>query len=286
MKLELQKTSKKIHKDLIYISAGDRETFATYAAENLSARFDIAIFYYGKDLNKAASLEKQASIFAVGSGTKFNSYKLMLEKYPALAEYESVWVCDDDIIPYSKEIADLPTLLKTFNLKVISPAHSSDGKISHDIMLPHKGDQTLRYVNFVEMTCPLFSSDALNQFMHDYDGSLAGWGIDWWYLNFFKADDELVAAVADKYEVINPHDVQKHGLGREIDKFLGTKQRRAQWLKIMKKHGFKEWRHNNLYWIFMDVAPKKKRELKHLIPKPARPLVKSVYKMLFSSNSS
>ncbi len=290
MKLELRKTNIKICKDLIYISAGDRETFATYAADNLSARFDIAIFFYGKDQRRAASLEKQASIFAVGSGTKFNSYKMMLEKYPALAEYESVWICDDDIIPSSSEIVNLPTLLKKFNLKVISPAHSSQGKISHKIMLTCKGDQTIRYVNFVEMTCPMFSSNALNQFIHAYDGSLAGWGVDWWYLNFFKADDELVAAVTDQYEVINPYDNKKQGSGREIDKFMNTEQRQLQWFRVMKQNGFKEWRHNNFYWIFMDsshkkVSPEKYTFMKHLIPRPARPLVKSIYRMFFTSNN-
>ena len=36
---------------------------------------------------------------------------------------------------------------------------------------------------------PTFQRDKLMEFLAAYDGSLTGWGIDWWYGNFFKADE-------------------------------------------------------------------------------------------------
>ena len=63
------------------------------------------------------------------------------------------------------------------------PAFSGLGKISHDFSRQQTPDG-IRIVNVVEVTCPLFQRAKLAAFMDVYDGSLVGWGIDFWYSNF------------------------------------------------------------------------------------------------------
>lgn len=247
MNLRILKAQKSVHKDLIFVSAGDRETFASYALDHLTECFDIAIFYYGRSAARKSRLKEAATFFSIGMGTKFNSLKKLIALSPGMLEpYETVWMCDDDLVPLAGEIRTVPEALRAFSLSVVSPAHAASGKISHDIMLPDPGDHALRCSNFVEMTCPLFRTDALAGFMRQYDGSLAGWGVDWWYLNYLDADKKPVAGVIDDVVFYNPFDREKRGGRREIDRYMSTPGRRRQWGRAKRKYGFQEWPHRNL----------------------------------------
>jgi hypothetical protein len=243
-------------RNLIYISAGDRETFASYAIHRLSDHFDVAVFYYGRSAVRKTRLQEGATLFSVGRGAKFNSLKQLVTQTPGLLEaYETVWVCDDDVVPLAGDVRMVPDLLLRFNLRVISPAHAANGKTSHEIMLPAGGRQLLRCSNFVEMTCPMFRSDSLVGFMREYDGSLAGWGVDWWYLNYFGANKRQVAGVIDGVIFYNPFDSEKRGGRREIDRYLSTPQRIRQWERAKRRLGLQEWPHRNLARYELPALP-------------------------------
>lgn len=236
---------------MIFISAGDNETFAKYASTYLTGHFDLAIFYYGGNKKKANDLSNVSSIFAVGVGTKFNSLKCMHEKIPDLLHsYETVWVCDDDLVPVKGNIINVPDILKRFHLKVISPAQALKGKISHQIMVQLAGEHIFRYVNFVEMGCPLFQSGSLADFLNVYDGSLSGYGIDWWFMNYFDAGNQLVAGIVDQVVFLNPHDAHKKGGTRELDFYMNNDDQMRQWNKVKKEKNIVEWERKNLYSVF------------------------------------
>jgi len=77
----------------IFIAAGDKETFASYALQNLAAYFDILIFFYGDDAKVRAGLERNARFLAVGSATKFNALKSLDAASGIVARYRTIWVC-------------------------------------------------------------------------------------------------------------------------------------------------------------------------------------------------
>jgi len=249
--LSITKIEKLKNKDLIFISAGDRETFASFASKNLTGNFDLAIFYYGKNQEKADNLRQPATVFAVGSGTKFNCLKTIHEKMPDLIKsYDTVWVCDDDPVPVKGNIKDVPDILKKFHLKVLSTAHAREGKISQPIMLPLPGCHIFRYVNFVEMGWPLFSSNSLIEFLNVYDGSLDGYGIDWWFLNHFDAKNQLAAGIVDKVVFLNPRDSQKEGEYSELNLYVSIKDLESQWNEAQNKNNLTVWGQKNLYGVF------------------------------------
>ena len=65
----------------IFVSAGDRQTFATYALENLRDTFDILIFQYGsKELEHHHKMGVR--LLAQGTGSKFNALKEIFRKPP------------------------------------------------------------------------------------------------------------------------------------------------------------------------------------------------------------
>ena len=73
-------------RNLIYVSAGDRETFASYAIDRLTDYFDVAIFYYGRSAMRKTRLQEGATLFSVGRGAKFNSLRQLLSLIPGLFE--------------------------------------------------------------------------------------------------------------------------------------------------------------------------------------------------------
>jgi hypothetical protein len=241
------KTINSINRNLIYISAGDREVFASYAINNLVDYFDVGIFYYGEDQKKIEKLAESASFFTVGKGTKFNSFKLLTQDTPEIFDrYDTIWLCDDDLIVVKGDLRAAPKILKKYNLKILSPAYSVWGRMSHNIMRPHLWNRVFRFVNFVEMGSPLFDSQALKSFLNVYDGSLDGQGIDWWYCNFMKCDSELVAGIVDSIVFKNPYERDKSDSDRELDRYSGFLERKAQWGVCQSAQQLQVWPHRNL----------------------------------------
>ena len=200
---------------------------------------------------KASLLKKASNVFALGKNTKFNALQFINQSIPGyLNHYQSIWVCDDDIIIDPAQACQLPDIIRNFGLSVLSPAHSPEGKLSHRIMVQQAGDHFLRFTNFVEMTCPMFTGPALLDFLHQYDGSLSGFGMDWWYGNVLRMNSAPSGAITDAISIVNPHDQQKTGGHREISSFADDNLRKAEWKQAMEKHKLKEWLHKDLYKLY------------------------------------
>lgn len=223
---------------LIFISAGDNEKFATYAIDNLSENADIVIFFYGKEINNKF-IEKSKHVF-IGKGTKFNALKSIYETNPnIIKDYDYIWVCDDDIEIIKGSLKNMIEEMKRISSNISSPAHSRKGKISYSAMRAPLFGKKIRKTNFVEMTCPIFSKWLLIEFLNDYDSSLDGWGIDWWYMNTALRNNNS-AYVHEAFIIRNPHDTEKAN-GREIDKAKSTPDRQKQWATAKTKNSLIEW---------------------------------------------
>ena len=82
----------------------------------------------------------------------------------------------------------------------------------------------------------IFRRDKLAQFLAIYDGSLmTGWGIDYWYMNFFNANEFGRFAIIDKVPVINPHDEEKGG--REIDRLQPLELSETAFIEVKARYG-------------------------------------------------
>lgn len=230
------------HPHAIFVSAGDRETFATYALDNLTDTFDIIIFQYGSSPEKRARFAQDARVFLHGPGTKFGALRqIFIDRPDILESYETIWVCDDDLILEHGDYRVLPLVQRTLGVRVLSPAHSIKGKISHQIMLPKLGRHFFRHTSFVEMTCPLFATEALFRFLGHYDGSLRGYAEEWWFLSVLGAKTKGVAGIVDSVTIINPHNKQKSGGFGEMELQGERSVVRLHWLAAMEKYGMKEW---------------------------------------------
>ena len=121
------------------------------------------------------------------------------------------------------------------DLWLLQPAFSPLGKTSWDITRA-RWSCSLRFTDFVELTCPLFRKDKLDTFMGIFDPVLTGTGTDWWFMDSLGRDIEGKVAIIDSITCINPSDRTKGGV-RECRPAAVGAQRTAAWDMVRAKYG-------------------------------------------------
>ena len=233
-------------KHLIFTSLGDRQSILDTYEAALAPGFDLVSFFYGSRPEVRERAGRLSRVMESGKGGKMQALKSMWQRHAQVfAQYEAIWVCDADLVGERGDPRELADSLLRFNLSVISPAHSFRGKISHPVHAPVDGPHTLRIVNFVECNFPMFSHGALDRFMRAFDGSLTGFGTDWWYLNVLECNRRAGAAILDRVVVVNPRDEP-----REIDRLKSAPERQAEWAAKKAELGFEEWPVRTLHFIY------------------------------------
>ena len=143
--------------------------------------------------------------------------------------YKYVFVLDDDLNIDGDRINEIFELADKLDLWVCQPSFNIKGKISHKITVQRLFSY-LRFTNFVEVTCPLFKTAKLIDFLDVYDDKLIGYGIDWWMMDTLLPPKDKVAII-DYFSCINPLDSDKANT-REIDLLQTHDERKRIWAEI------------------------------------------------------
>lgn len=224
-------------KYLVFTSAGDNANLHCWLEGRRN--FDLWVTYYG-DMENPYKNNSDYSISKKGG--KFpNLYYVYQNWADIIKHYEAIIVMDDDIVISGSDISRLFDIRNEYDLWLLQPAFDPKGKISHPITRLQSSN-LLRFTNFVEVTCPLFRMDKLNDFMEIYNPKLVGWGIDYWYMHLLEPGIKGSVAVVDKISCINPHDKTKGGQ-REIDRLQATDERIKNWTVMKEKHRIPERKH-------------------------------------------
>ena len=232
----------------IFTSAGDHNAIRLWVESGAPRRWDLVVAYYGGNDHEFSQISMMSSYSFRAKGGKFQILKKFVAQNPRFFDqYSYVWVCDDDIRMSTPQIDEAFAITEFFKFWVAQPSFLPEGKISHPITRYAGPQCDYKIVNFIEENVPIFRRDKLAEFLRAYDGSLAGWGIDHWYLNVFRANelgrvtnffrkDRLARfAIIDKVQVINPRDEEKGG--REIDRLQPLPLRKAAWREAKAKYG-------------------------------------------------
>ena len=194
--------------------------------------FDLWITYYGDQSGRGRA---EADYYNERHGSKFQNLHFAYQHCRDIFDrYQAVMVLDDDVVISGSAISRLFEYRERYDLWALQPAFSPLGKISWPITRVDRRN-TLRYTNFVEMTCPLFRKDKLDAFMAVYDPTLVGWGCDWWFLETMGDDLCGRVAVVDAIPCVNPHDSMKGT--REIDRLQPAQERKDSWETIKVRYG-------------------------------------------------
>lgn len=216
---------------LVYTSAGDNANVDRWLRGTRT--FDLWITHYGNRPGRHSAI---ADYYNERQGGKFPNLLDAFRRWGELFRaYEYVLIADDDIDISGTRISHMFKLCKSRGLVLAQPAFDPRGKVSH-LVTQARPFSLGRHVNFVEVTCPVMRSDALEKFLAVFDPTLVGWGIDWWYMEVLKDSVSDKVAVIDAIRCINP-DATLHGRPREIEVLQPTPVRIANWNKIKRLHG-------------------------------------------------
>ena len=217
----------------IFTSAGDRNNIARWMDGRSDRSWDLITVYYDDDEKQFELLKDLSRVCIRRSGSKFQNLKAVFDSHPELfAGYSRVWVADDDVIMSADQIEEALALCDQFDFWVAQPSFAPGSKAPHAVTRTQYPQTDLRLVTFLEMTCPIFRTDKLVDFLAVYDSSVMGWGIDWWFCYHLGSETNWRLAVLDCVQVVNPLPEQRAGGQREILRLASNEERQAQWERV------------------------------------------------------
>ncbi|WP_342152846.1 glycosyltransferase [Methylorubrum sp. SB2] len=230
----------------IFTSAGDHSHVSNWQI-GTSVPTDLIIAFYGDSDDEFEKLKQVSRACIRIKGSKFQNLKWLADKRPDLFEnYSYIWACDDDIIMSSDQIVRTFEISERLDLWAAQPSFNKNGKAPHLITHSQYPTCDVRLTTFIEVTCPLFRADKLRDFLYIYDGSLIGWGIDWWFCHYLGSETNWRLGIFDCIEVTNPLPDQRRGGVREILRMATNEEREAQWRTVQASRGIPEVRHRVL----------------------------------------
>jgi hypothetical protein len=234
-------------KRCIFTSAGDVSNVLQWRSAATAEAWDLITVFYGDDPSEYRALAEASSVCLRRKGSKFQNLKAIRDEHPELLDgYDSIWVCDDDVLMSPSQTIDAFALFERLGLWVAQPAFDRRGKAPHAITITQYPQCDLRLVTFLEMTCPIFRADKLFDFMDVYDPRVIGWGTDYWFCHHFKSEQNWRLAIMDCITVTNPLPEQRRGGQREILKLASNADREAQWRTVQRERAIPDIRQRTL----------------------------------------
>jgi hypothetical protein len=236
---------------LVFTSAGDNNNVAKWVEPEGSRNFELCVVYYG-DESDPPCLSFADHALRIKGGKFPNLLAAAKRQLHYFTAFEAILVADDDVIIDAEAISKLFLARRELDVWVMAPANSAAGKADIAGLRAQDGFSH-RFVNFIEVTTPLFRTDKLMTFLREYspqagdEAQLVGYGLDEWFCQvIIGVDDEGQVLHADKAAVIdciqftNPHDSNKSD-GREIDRLRPYTQRQKEWRAMALQRGVHDW---------------------------------------------
>jgi len=175
-------------KNLIVAMAGNTSMHAVWKAGD--ANFDLFVAYYG-DIEDRYSTD--GKYYERAKGTKFHILHQLAEKHQdVFSKYDAIFVPDDDMYMETDDINRFLDIFHQHKLEIAQP--SIFGWISVPITA-HVPFSKLRYVNWVEIMCPCFSSDAFYKCLHTFLENKTNWCIEFLWNKILGEPKDKIAII-------------------------------------------------------------------------------------------
>ena len=108
---------------------------------------------------------------------KLTAIREIFAARPEFLNYRHVWLPDDDLAVSRRAINRLFSICRRNHLDLAQPALDEASHVSHAVT---RRDPrfALRFTNFVEVMCPVFSGPALAACLDTFPTTLTSWGLD------------------------------------------------------------------------------------------------------------
>lgn len=166
-------------KNLVILRAGRSSLHWDWARylNDEDRNWDLCISWFGKDLPENVGVCEY--FYAQQKDRKFSAIANLLLKEAHLLGYENFWCPDDDLEVSWRDINRLFNIFRRMNLELAQPALSlgSHSFVNHPVTGQNQ-DYFLRFCNFVELMCPLFSNALLKLCIPAFRGTTLAFCLD------------------------------------------------------------------------------------------------------------
>lgn len=163
-------------KDLVIVALGANSEALKWISAG-SSKFDIVALCYEEIATE--KLHQACQVLSL-SGKKFDLLVQYFKTHKVWQEYDYIFLPDDDLIIEPLGIESLFSAMRKYDLQLAQPALTRDSYYSHRITRTSVfGSLALRYTNFVEIMCPIFSARALKKCYKTFAASSTGYGLDY-----------------------------------------------------------------------------------------------------------
>lgn len=177
---------------LVIARVGDKSLHPAWLEGN--PHFDIYISYFG---DQAERYKEHSTYYEQRKGGKWPIIaELIAREAELVAQYDAVWMPDDDLLADAATINKMFALFTGFELQYAQPALTKDSYFSYPFLLC-SDSSVIRYTNFVEVMAPIFSRNALAEIKDTMNASPSGWGLDFLWSKIFSIADPKAVAVID-----------------------------------------------------------------------------------------
>jgi hypothetical protein len=140
-------------RNLVIVRAGRHSRHPEWTPRPGEQTFDLLVAAYEERPNAP----DEWSVLVPGS--KVTGYFRLLTTFPELLErYDYIALFDDDLVTTAADLDRLFEIGRRHDLDLFQPALTWDSYFSHAALLQNRGGYLLRFTNFVEMMCPVFSA--------------------------------------------------------------------------------------------------------------------------------
>ncbi|MEO8485295.1 MAG: hypothetical protein ABI585_03060 [Betaproteobacteria bacterium] len=201
-----------MRRNLIVVRAGDASLHRRWLNDSRARNFDLWVSYYGES---AGRYEGKADHYHAMRGPRWPAHDwLWRNRRDVFERYEHVAFVCDDVDADTRTWAAMFDLAGWFGLDLAQPAVA--GYVNHPITQPVPG-VLLRYTNFIEVMCPVFSRRALAACGDTFGASVSGWGLDALWCARLPYPDYRTAIV-DRLRVVHTSRTQAGTLRPVLDR--------------------------------------------------------------------
>jgi len=175
---------------ILFFTSPSPEKSLENVSFDVNPLFDIVIFYYKKikdikDIKGSISIAEDFSVIHLksliheteGKGQILQKIDEFLKVNKLYKKYKYVGIFDDDLVCSFSGINEMLTIARKYKLDSFQPSLTKDSFFSHEFTLK-KNTQLIHYVKWVEIMCPIYSSNLFKLSASFFKESISSWGVD------------------------------------------------------------------------------------------------------------